>query len=140
MKCKLLSQHNIQYQELMKIGGAWKINFPDSSGAPKEAMLDSLASWTNNTNEGIKYFSGTATYNKTFTLKKDPGRSRVYLDLGKVGVIAAVTLNGKKLELLWKAPFRVDVTGILQKGKNELQIKITNEWTNRNLCNSCNKL
>jgi hypothetical protein len=119
------------YRELMNIDGVWKINFPDSSGAPAEAMLDSLASWTNNANEGIKYFSGTATYNKTFTLKKDPGSSSVYLDLGKVGDIAEVILNGKKLDLLWKAPFRANVTGILQKGKNELQIKITNEWTNR---------
>jgi len=120
-----------QLQEFMNIDGAWKINFPGSSGAPAEAVLDSLASWTSNSNEGIKYFSGTATYFKTFTVKKDPGRSNVYLDLGKVGDIAEVSLNGKKLELLWKAPFRVDVTGILKKGANKLEVKITNEWTNR---------
>ena len=33
--------------------------------------------------------------------------------------------------MVWKAPYRVDVTNALQKGKNQLEIKITNQWTNR---------
>lgn len=120
-----------RYQELMNIGGPWKINFPDSLGAPAAITLDRLSSWTNNADNGIKYFSGTATYTKTFELKKEPGRSRIFLDLGKVGDMAEVILNGKKLDLLWKAPFRIDVTGAVKKGKNQLQVKVTNEWTNR---------
>ena len=79
----------------------------------------------------VKYFSGTASYTKSFELKKDPGKSRLFLDLGKVGDIAEIILNGKKLDILWKAPYRVEVTSALQKGKNQLEIKVTNEWTNR---------
>jgi hypothetical protein len=120
-----------QYKEWMSIDGPWKITFPEKSGAPPSIVLDSLSSWTNHTDEGVKYFSGTATYTKTFDMKKEPGKSRVFLDLGKVGDIAEVVLNGKKLDLLWKAPFRIDITNALQKGKNQLQIKVTNEWTNR---------
>ena len=41
------------------------------------------------------------------------------------------SLNGKKLDLLWKAPFRIEITNALKKGKNQLEIKVTNEWTNR---------
>jgi hypothetical protein len=120
-----------QYQEFMSIGGTWKINFPEKSGASADIVLDSLISWTDHPDEGVKYFSGTASYSKSFIVKKEPGKSKVFLDLGKVGDLAEVILNGKKLDLLWKAPYRIDVTGALQKGQNQLQIKITNEWTNR---------
>jgi hypothetical protein len=119
------------YRELMNIGGPWKINFPEKSGAPPAIVLDSLSSWTKHKDEGVKYFSGTATYSQSFDLKKEPGKSKFFLDLGRVGDIAEVTLNGKKLDILWKAPYRVDITHALQKGKNQLQIKVTNEWTNR---------
>jgi len=45
--------------------------------------------------------------------------------------IAEVSLNGKPLGILWKEPFRVDVTDTLVEGKNELTIQITNLWANR---------
>src|SRR5258706_15631742 len=115
----------------MRIDGPWKITFPEKSGAPAAIVLDSLSSWTSCPDEGVKYFSGTATYNKLFDVKKEQGRSRIFLDLGKVGDIAEIILNGKRLDILWKAPFRIDVTHALQKGKNQLQVKVTNEWTNR---------
>jgi hypothetical protein len=124
-----LPQH--QYKELMRIGGSWKINFPEKSGAPAAIVVDSLSSLTSHFNEGVKYFSGTAAYSKSFGVKKEPGRSRVFLDLGRVGDIAEITLNGKKLDMLWKAPYRIDVTHVLQKEKNILEIKVTNQWTNR---------
>lgn len=120
-----------QYQELMNIDGPWKINFPEKSGAPAVIELSNLSSLTNHADEGVKYFSGTASYTKTFEIKKEPGRSKVFLDLGRVGDMAEVILNGKKLDILWKAPFRINVSGALQKGKNQLEIKVTNEWTNR---------
>ncbi len=62
---------------------------------------------------GVKYFSGTATYRKTFCLADDlvGPQSRVYLDLGRVQVMAEVKLNGKDLGILWKPPYRVDITG-----------------------------
>src|SRR6185436_15106501 len=96
-----------QYNELMNIDGPWEINFPEKSGAPAAIELNSLSSLTNHADEGVKYFSGTATYSKTFELKKEPGRSKVFLDLGKVGDIAEIILNGKKMDILWKAPFRI---------------------------------
>ena len=124
-----LPQH--QYKELMPIDGPWKINFPGQSGAPAAIVLDSLSSLTNYKDEGVKYFSGTATYSKSFEVKRDFGKSKVFLDLGRVGDIAEVILNEKKLDLLWRAPFRIEITNALKKGKNQLEIKVTNEWTNR---------
>lgn len=131
----------VAYREAATINGTWQISFPEKSGAPAQLTVDSLSSWTANTDEGVKYFSGTATYTKTFEAGKEllkTGTS-VFLDLGKVGDMAEVTLNGKPLEILWKAPYRIDITSALQKGKNQLEIKVTNEWTNRLMGDNLNQ-
>jgi hypothetical protein len=46
-------------------------------------------------------------------------------------MIAAVTLNGKKLRALWTPPYRLDVTDALKSGENILQIEVTGTWFNR---------
>lgn len=113
--------------------GPWELTFPPDLGAPAHATVDSLVSWTSNTDEGIKYFSGTATYTKEFFLPKhllQPENS-LELDLGRVSVIAEVTLNGQHVGTLWKSPFRVNIDDFVQKGENTLEVHITNLWPNR---------
>lgn len=115
------------------VTGPWQIAFQPNRGAPAHATLDSLTSWSDNEDSGIKYFSGTATYTKSLTV--DPalvgeGR-RLYLDLGDVQVIAEVKLNGTDLGILWKPPFGVDVTDAVHAGENTLEVKVTNLWVNR---------
>jgi hypothetical protein len=48
-----------------------------------------------------------------------------------VGDIAEVSVNGKTAGILWKPPYRMDVTDLLKPGANQLEIKVTNEWNNR---------
>jgi len=118
---------------LLSIEGPWQIIFPPKMGTPASIQMDKLESWTVNKDDGVKYFSGTATYTKTFEVTKSaivPG-THLFLDLGNVSDLAEVTLNGKKLDLLWKAPFRVDITKEMHVGKNQLEVQVTNEWTNR---------
>jgi hypothetical protein len=81
----------------------------------------------------VKYFSGTATYTKTLEASADWFKSggRLWLDLGDVKNIAEITVNGKPFGVLWKAPFRMEVTGALKPGANTLEIKVTNLWVNR---------
>ncbi|MCK4988999.1 MAG: hypothetical protein KAS29_00880, partial [Bacteroidales bacterium] len=119
--------------EPIEIGGNWILKFPPGWGAPDSVRIERLISWTEHPDHGIKYFSGTAVYHKTFemnndVLKKD---TKYILDLGKVGNIAEIVLNGQTLPIQWKPPYRADVTPWLHAGKNELQIKITNLWPNR---------
>ena len=78
-----------------------------------------------------KAFSGTMTYQTTFELKEIGKKDRYLLDLGRVEQIAQVTLNGKRLQSVWTYPYKVDVTGLLKKGKNTLLIEVTNTWFNR---------
>jgi hypothetical protein len=40
--------------------------------------------------------------------------------------MAEVILNGKSFGLLWKKPFRVNVTSALKAGDNKVEIKVTN--------------
>jgi hypothetical protein len=117
----------------LELTGSWKLTFPPKLGAPARATFDHLLSWNDSTNDGIKYFSGTATYEKNFTLPKDflkTDRS-VFLDLGSIKNLATVILNGKQLGILWKEPFRVEITGAARPGKNRLTVKVTNLWPNR---------
>lgn len=118
---------------LATLGGPWAVSFPPNLGAPAQLQLAELASWTANDVEGVKYFSGTAAYTKTLQAPRAwfrPGQ-RILLDLGALKDVAEVSLNGRALGVLWKPPFRVDVTDALKPGANRLEIKVTNEWTNR---------
>jgi hypothetical protein len=102
-------------------------------GAPASVTLDSLASWTDSPDAGVKYYSGTGTYTKTLDAKADwlKKGSEVWLDLGDVNNLAEVTVNGKNLGVVWHAPYRVNVTGVLKPGANMLEIKVVNSWVNR---------
>jgi hypothetical protein len=113
--------------------GPWAITFPPALGAPANARFDALSSWTSNSDPGIKYFSGTATYTKTLVADKQWfSRNRhVHLNLGDVKNIAEISINGRSVGVLWKKPFVVDVTSALRPGKNHLEVKVTNVWPNR---------
>jgi hypothetical protein len=119
--------------ELATISGEWKIAFQPGRGAPDSITVDSLSNWAENTDPGVKYFSGAGTYAKSIDadaswFKKG---SRIWLDLGDVKNLAEVTVNGKSLGVVWHAPFRVDVTNALKPGANQLSVKVINAWVNR---------
>jgi len=112
--------------------GAWQVKFPAGWGAPAESQMET-GSWSTNADAGIRYFSGTATYRREFDVPKDRLGSNFvnYLDLGKVKNLAEVTINGQSAGILWKPPFRLNVTGLLKPGSNRVEIKVTNLWVNR---------
>jgi len=117
----------------LAVDGPWKLRFAPNLGAPEEITLDRLIPWNTHPDDGVKYFSGTATYQKSLEIPADrfaAGR-RLYLDLGRVEIMAEVTLNGKSLGLLWKPPYRVDITEAAKAGANDLQVRVVNLWPNR---------
>ena len=104
----------------------WKIIFQKDRGAPASATFDKLVSYTENADAGIKYFSGTATYTKTITAHADwfTKDEELWLNLGDVKNLAEVIVNGKSLGIVWKKPFRVNVTDALKTGENKIEIKL----------------
>ena len=123
------------------VPGPWSVAFPAGWDAPASATFDSLIPWNEHTDNGIKYFSGTATYKKRIDCEKAraliASSDCVMLDLGVVKDFAEVTVNGKKFPVLWKPPFRLDITdavkttSVQQQGCIDIEIKVTNLWPNR---------
>jgi hypothetical protein len=119
--------------EPMEVTGPWHLTFPPNLGAPSEVTLDKLISWSEHSDNGVEYFSGTATYTKRIKIAADAtaGGKRLYLDLGRVMVLAEVLVNGRNLGIVWKAPYQVDITDAIRAGDNDLEIRVTNLWPNR---------
>ena len=120
----------------VKIDGPWDVSFDPKWGGPMKVSFTKLEDWSKRPEEGIKYYSGTARYRTTFTLPADALQQPPTcwnLDLGKVAVMAEVKLNGKDLGILWKAPYRVDVSKALKPGENVLELKVVNLWINRQI-------
>lgn len=119
--------------ELKLITGPWNVFFDPAAGGPGEITFSTLDDWSQRTEDGIKFYSGTAIYKTTFTAPARSKTKRVVLDLGKVAVMAEVKLNGKNLGTCWKSPYMMDITDVLKTGENQLEIKVVNLWINRQI-------
>ena len=114
------------------IDGPWQVDFPEGWGAPATIEFPKLKSWTESENEGIKFFSGIATYRKTFEIPESHAKQkRLFLELGDLAEIAEVTLNGKCLGLTWLPPYRLEISETMKPGTNQLEIRVANLWANR---------
>jgi hypothetical protein len=111
--------------------GPWTVTFEPGRGAPESAVFEQLTAWNEHPNEGIKFFSGKAAYRKTFDLSSGEAKHPLRLQLGEVKCIAQVRLNGNDLGVVWTDPWSVELTGVVQAGRNELEIDVVNTWVNR---------
>ncbi len=118
---------------MQKMDGPWEVSFDPAWGGPARVTFDALDDWSQRPEEGIKYYSGTAFYRKSFDAPQDAptaGR-RYFLDLGSVKNLARVKLNGRDCGVAWCPPWRVEVTDALAGGVNRLEIEVANYWPNR---------
>jgi hypothetical protein len=123
-----------ELNSFQEISGAWMVHFDPKWGGPESARFDSLVSWPTRPEPGIKFYSGTATYEKTFTLADSSlitRHSSLFLDLGEVHELAEVRVNGQSCGIVWCPPFRVDITDAVKIGENKLQVEVVNFWPNR---------
>ncbi|MBK1879648.1 glycosyl hydrolase [Pelagicoccus mobilis] len=118
-------------KEVMQLNEDWTATF-DSNWGPEGAVeFKTLLPWNEHAYQEIKYYSGSAIYRRSFTLPRVPKSDSLMLDLGEVGVMARVKLNGRDLGLLWCSPYQVDISKAVKPGKNVLEIEVTNLWINR---------
>ncbi len=118
--------------EQIALGGPWNVTFDPKWGPKNRVVLDNLIPWNESSNDEIKYFSGSAIYQKDFSISKSQiSTFPIYLDLGQVEIFAKVKLNGKELGTLWKPPYRLDIRKAIAIGRNTLEIEVTNLWVNR---------
>ncbi len=115
-----------------ELAGPWEVCFDPKWGGPEKVIFQQLEDWARRSEDGVRHYSGTATYRKTFALDASlSAADRLVLDLGQVAVMADVTLNGHPLGIQWRRPFRLDVTEVVKPGDNVLEVRVVNLWINR---------
>ncbi len=112
-----------------EVSGPWHVSFEGAAGAPEPVTMHKLYDWTTSDNDGLKYFSGTATYTASFDMGKPAGA--VHLDLNRLTAMADVWVNGVYVGCVWTDPYRVDISTAVKKGKNTIAVKVANNWMNR---------
>ncbi len=116
----------------VEIRGPWTVQFEAAMRGPAAPVVfDALQDWSASADERIRFYSGTASYTCAFRPEAQAGGSKLYLDLGRLTAMAKVTVNGRYAGGAWTAPYRVDITGLVRPGENELKIEVVNTWVNR---------
>ena len=118
-------------QECLALDQPWTLTFDPKWGTDKPVVMEQLTDWTQMEDPDIRYYSGTATYETTFTMPEVTDGRQYLLDLGGVNVMAHVWVNGTDKGVLWTDPWSVDVTDVLKAGENSLKIDVVNLWQNR---------
>ncbi|MDN3594842.1 glycosyl hydrolase [Zunongwangia endophytica] len=118
------------YTQIKKLDEQWNLSFAKEYNGPKKSLdINQLFDWSTSSNDSIKHYSGTAVYSKEFRFESNA--KNVWLNLGEFSDIAEVFLNGENVGVVWTFPHRINISKLLKKGNNTLEIKITNTWRNR---------
>ena len=114
------------------LSAPWTVRFQAGRGAPAERLIQNLTPLEKDADPAIRYFSGVATYSSDFTL---PAGTRagapLSIDLGGIGDVAEVWINGSRAGTTWFAPYRVAIGDLVKPGRNRIEIKVANLWVNR---------
>lgn len=117
----------------LDISTQWKVSFDTAMGGPAFYILDSLRSWSEIGHDGIKYYSGTAIYEKEFlvdqeNLKKE---TKAYLFFEEIQEMIHVFVNDQDCGITWTPPFKTYITPFLKVGQNKITVQVVNTWNNR---------
>jgi len=119
---------------IYKLDGPWNVSFDTTWGGPQNIVFNELSDWSSRPENGIRYYSGTALYTRSFDLPDNVTineNATYFLDLGKLKNLGRIKLNGHDLGILWTAPWQVNISGILTEKGNKLEVAVTNLWINR---------
>ena len=111
----------------------WSVTFESDRykrGPAEPVTFFQLDDWTKNSDERIRYYSGTAVYKNNFPVNELPD-GKIYLEFGKVNVMAKVKVNGQYVGGIWTAPYRIEVTEFIRQGDNAIEVEAVNNWMNR---------
>jgi len=119
-------------EAIAEIAGDWTVRFEPGRGAPEQIKLPKLSPLNESDQAGVRYFSGVATYTGNFDLPENVSDSdKLLIDLGKVGDIAEVRINGQLVGTVWQEPYRLKVSPFVGPGQNKIEVKVANLWVNR---------
>lgn len=128
----------------------WTLRFLQSAPTPikKTYKMHDPQSWTQLGEQELNETMATGIYSCVFNLSKDEissigplnikgemskGQrgSRFILDLGDVRETARIRINGTDVATLFAVPYTVDITPYIKKGKNTIEVEVSNLGANR---------
>jgi len=119
------------WSQIATIDQGWSMRF-DGLGAPQPVTSGALGSLTGSADPMMKYFSGSTIYRSSFVLPVGfKSGTPLKLDLGRVGDVAQVTVNGKPAGIAWKAPYALEIGALAVAGENNVEVRVANLWVNR---------
>jgi hypothetical protein len=118
---------------VLELTGPWTVKFDPQWGGPESITFPELVDWTKRPEDAIRFYSGKATYHKSFDVPATAlaGKNILRLDLGDLNHLAEVRLNGKPLGILWTKPYQAACSNAIKAGSNALEIDVINLWPNR---------
>ncbi len=120
-----------------EINSNWSVNFLDKKiGEEKPVLFKELTDWSKSENPKIKFYSGTAVYTNTFSLKSKNELGKILINLGKVADLAEIKINGEFVGGVWTPPYQLDITEFAKSGENTIEVKLVNTWVNRLVADS----
>jgi hypothetical protein len=121
------------WKQVAMLANPWTVAFQPGRGAPAASLtLSRPQSLAESPDAGVKYFSGLSTWTSTFEVPAEwkPG-TPLRLDLGRVGDVAEVRVNGTLVGTTWKAPWTVEIGAAAKGGRNTVEVRVANLWVNR---------
>ena len=118
-------------QKELLIDKSWDVTFPAGWGFHPIQKFEKLIDWTQHENDEIKIFSGKAVYKTTFEFEGLSSNENYYIDLGKVGEVAQIYLNGEEVGISIYPPHRLLINEQLKEGSNHLVVEVANTWLNQ---------
>ncbi len=120
-------------KESFDISYNWNIKFSPNIGAPASYKLDSLVSWSEIDNDGIKYYSGLATYEREFSIPDGAlgTEATAFVCFKDVQEMLRVFVNDKDCGIVWTPPYKCNITPHLKAGPNKITVQVINTWNNR---------
>lgn len=108
----------------------WQLSFREGGPVlPAQRTLPVIRPWTSLNDKDCEHFSGTGVYSTTIAINDPDAAYELHID--SLYESAKVSINGKEIGIIWSIPYKLDVSGYLQKGENQLKIEVANLMANR---------
>ncbi len=119
--------------EPIDISEKWHVSFNPEMGGPESYQMEKLTSWSDIDVEGIRYYSGTATYSRDFNIKEESlsKGTEVFVAFEDIQEMARIFVNGKDCGIVWTPPYRANITPCIIPGSNKIVVEVANTWNNR---------
>ncbi len=116
--------------EPLAVNGTWRMTIEGYRFPKLQKEVLQLRSWADDPQ--TEHFSGTGRYELDFEVPSEyvSVSLEAVLDLGRVGDVAEVTLNGQAVGVAWMQPYHLDVTEAVRSGTNHLELLVTNTLIN----------